>query len=319
MSEIRLGVIGVGHMGRYHVNILNDLKNVNFVGVVDRNSVAATKVASKYDVMAYETVGTLLKDVDAVVIATPTPTHFSIANQVLQAGVSILLEKPITAEVFKAEQLINLAAKKNVILQVGHVERFNGAIQEIKNIIHKPYLLESRRLSPGSKRISDVGVVLDLMIHDLDIAINLIDSPIIKLNAIGSAHNGIREDVAIAQLSFESGVMANFTASRLTNNRIRTLSISQPGAYINLDYDNQDIDIYKNIEFGYTLHEKKVNYKVASAMEKVLIRNVNPLEQELLHFINCVIGKESPLVDGANDLITLQVANEIIDKIKIEL
>jgi len=319
MDKIRIGVIGVGHMGRYHVNILKNLKTVKLVGIVDCDYDTAMDVASEYNVMVYGVIANLLKDVDAVIVATPTSTHLEIGFQVLEAGVSLLIEKPIAMKVFDANLLISIAAERNLILQVGHVERFNGAVWEMKNIIHQPYLLESRRLAPGSKRIDDVGVVLDLMIHDLDIVLNLIDSPITKMNALGSSHNGKFEDIASAQLSFESGVVANFTASRLTNNKVRNLSILQPGSYINLDYNNQDLDIYKDIEFGYSLYKKEANYKIASVTEKVFIKNVNPLEQELLHFIRCVLGEEVPFVDGAHDIKTLQVANEILDKIKLGL
>ncbi|GIX42190.1 MAG: hypothetical protein KatS3mg129_1923 [Leptospiraceae bacterium] len=221
----------------------------------------------------------------------------------------------MTQTVEQAQELVDLAEKKGLILQVGHVERFNGAILEIKKIIDNPFFIETKRLAPYNPRISDVGVVLDLMIHDLDIILNLIPSEIKSLHARGLKTFSEYEDVAIALIQFESGTIANLVASRATQNKIRLLTITQEKSYVVLDFATQDIDIYRMASSAYLMTKEELKYKQESFVEKIFVHKDNPLKLEQLHFINCILGNEEPLVPNSKDILTLTYAYQILDDI----
>lgn len=314
-KKIRYGVIGAGHMGRYHINVLKGLPAVDFVGVFDVDPQAVQAAAEHFAVEPFAAQQQLLDSCDAVTVAVPTGDHFAVAAAALQSGVNVLVEKPLAATVEQAVELVEQAAAAKLILQVGHVERFNGAIQQIKHILDRPRLVEARRLSPFNPRITDVGVVLDLMIHDIDIVLQLISSPLVSVHASGSPHITGFEDVAAAQLGFADGCLAVITASRVTDHKIRTLSISQPDGYIFLDYDTQDIRIHRSVNADYLLQQSQIRYSVASTMERVFIHHVNPLQQEIAHFLACIDGREEPIVDNRDDVRTLQVAHSILEQI----
>ncbi|MBE9504000.1 MAG: Gfo/Idh/MocA family oxidoreductase, partial [Proteobacteria bacterium] len=241
LDKIRAAVIGVGHMGQYHVNIYSELNDVELVGVCDASRERAEEIASKYNTVAYTDHNELLDKVDVVTIAVPTSLHYQVSKPFIEKGIHVLLEKPIANTLEEATELFELADSKLVHLQIGHVERFNGAVQEIKKVITDPLVLEFRRVGPFTSRISDAGVVMDIMIHDIDIALNLIDSKVKSIKAVGGQAYTDREDYASCQLLFENGCLANFISSRVTQEKVRTLAISQKDAYVFLDFNEQDI------------------------------------------------------------------------------
>ncbi len=308
----------MGHMGQYHVNVINMLpQRYELIGVYDQNQEKMQEVAQKFETHTFSTMDALLKEADAVVIAVPTVMHYKTAIHTLNAGVHVLLEKPITETVAQAEEIIALAQKKGLILQIGHVERFNGAVQEVMKIINNPLMIECRRMSPYSKRISDVGVVLDLMIHDLDIVLNLVKSPLLKVNAVANnIFTEHAEDVANVQLQFENGCVANFTASRATQSKIRTLSISQEKAYIFLDYAEQDVHIHRQASSAYLMTREEIRYSQESFIEQLYVHKDNPLKLEHMHFYECIIDGSQPLVTGEMDINVLKITHTILEQIQ---
>ena len=205
---IKYGVIGTGHMGAYHVNVLSKMMNqIEFSGIYDANSKQAKKISAKYDVAIFSSVEELIEKCNAICIATPTILHYSIAKKVLSAGKNVLIEKPICETIEQAEEIVQLAKDNKCVLHVGHVERHNGAVQELQKIIHAPRLWESRRLGPNIGRIKDVGVILDLMIHDIDICLRTVKSKVVKINALATYLPGSQyEDAATVQLFLKMAV-----------------------------------------------------------------------------------------------------------------
>ncbi len=316
-DKIKLGLIGVGHMGQYHVNVATGLtQQYSVIGVQDSSRERAGEIADRFSVPAIDDVDEVIKKSDAVVIAVPTIFHYDIAKKALELGKHVLVEKPMTASVDQARELVAMADKKGVVIQVGHVERFNGAVMELHKIVEKPYLVESRRLSPFSSRIGDVGVVLDLMIHDLDIISNLVGGEIVDVHAEGKKVFSDHEDVASALLQFEGGCVATVAASRATQSKVRTLTVSQEKAYIMLDFATQDIDVHRQASSVSIMYPEELKYKQESFVEKISVHKDNPLRQEHLHFIGCIRKEETPHVSGESDIRTLEVAHDILTQVQ---
>lgn len=314
---LKIGVVGVGHMGRYHVNVLSTLSSMaNLVAVCDTDESRVNMIAQTYGIKAFTDYKKFLSAVDAVVVAVPTFLHYKFASQALEAGKPILVEKPITKTIFYAEKLIELAEKKNLFMQVGHVERFNAAVQELQNVVKNPYLIQAQRLGPRS-RIGDVGVVLDLMIHDIDIILNIAQSNLRDVTAHGHKIYSDYEDVANASLYFENGVVANIAASRITDNKVRTLAISQEEAYITLDYATQDITIYRQPQTDYLVMREEIRYKQEAFVERVFVHKDNALKIEDEHFISCISEDKEPIHKPEADLRALRIAKQIVDKIHV--
>jgi predicted dehydrogenase len=316
MSKLKIGIIGVGHMGQYHVNVAVSIPKIQVSGIYDKDQQRVKEISNKFLVPSYEDMDQLIYDSDALVIAVPTKYHYEVAKKCLEAGKHILVEKPMTQTVDQAKELVELAEKKGLVLQVGHVERFNGAILEVKKIIEKPFFIETKRLAPFNPRITDVGVVLDLMIHDLDIILNLIPSEIKSIHARGLKVYSEHEDIANTLIQFESGTIANLIASRVTQNKIRLLTITQEKSYVVLDFATQDIDIYRMASSAYLMTKEEIKYKQESFVEKIFVHKDNPLKLEHLHFINCILGNEEPLVPNSKDILTLNYAYQILEDIK---
>ena len=286
--RMRAGLVGAGHMGQYHARVYAELWDVDFVGVVDIDLDRAAIVAAQYDTIAFADHRDLLGKVDVVSVVVPTEQHFAVARDLLEAGVGVLVEKPITPTLEEARALFALARERGTVLHVGHVERFNGAVQELKKIVENPILIESRRLGPFSPRVQKDTVVMDLMIHDIDIVLNLVDSPPRKINAFGACAVTDVADVANVQIAFESGAIATITASRATEEKIRTLAITQPGAYIVLDYLVQDIQIHRRAAQEWTPARESIRYRQASFVEHLFVHKDNPLKLEILHLMRAV-------------------------------
>ncbi len=319
MAKIKMGVIGVGHMGQYHLNILSTIPEVTLVGVCDTDENRLMDVSNRYEVQSFDNYKKLIKKCDALCIATPTSTHFTIAREALLAGKHILLEKPMTTDIEEAKELVDIARKKKVILQVGHVERFNGAVQQLKNIILNPFYIETKRFGPFVERISDVGVVLDLMIHDIDIVLNLIEDEVVDVSSFGRSVYSKFEDIAVAQVLFEHGAIASIMASRASQKKIRTLTVMQKESFVFLDYATQDIEIHRQASSVYLLTPEEIRYSQESFVEHLFIHKENPLKLEIVHFINCVMGKENPLIDNKQDLLSLDISLKIMSQINKKL
>lgn len=314
-DKLKLGIIGTGHMGQYHVNVAKQLVDAKLVGIYDADPERAKLISSKYEVDPYNTPEELLKVVDAVIIAAPTFLHYSLSKLALSKGKHVLVEKPVCETVDQAAELVELAAQNKLILQVGHVERYNGAILELGKIVDTPMLIESRRLAPYNARIKDVGVVLDMMIHDIDIVLNLVKSPVTEVYAAGQKFVSEHEDVASVVLKFENGCVASIVASRNTQAKVRTLNITDKNAYIMLDFTDQEIELHRQASSNTQLSTGEIRYKQESIVEKIFVHKDNPLKQEQEHFVRCVLGKAEPHVEGETDIQTLKVAHKILEQI----
>jgi predicted dehydrogenase len=281
----RAGVVGVGHMGQYHALVYAELWDVDLVGVVDIDAERAATVARHYDTRTFADHRDLIGEVDVVSVAVPTEQHFHVARDLLEAGVGVLVEKPIAPTLEEARELFAIARRSGAALQVGHVERFNGAVQELRKIVERPILVESRRLGPFVPRVQKDTVVMDLMIHDLDIVLGLVPSPPRRLGAFGAAVHSDVTDVANVQIGFASGTIATLTASRATEEKIRTLAITQPDAYVVLDYLVQDIQIHRRAAQESMPNRESIRYRQASFVEHLFVHKDNPLKLEILHLI----------------------------------
>ena len=313
--KVKFGIIGVGHMGSYHLSVVAALPTHDLVGIFDARPEHAKEKADLFETRAFATYQDLIRECEAVTIAVPTHLHYDIARYALENGVHVLVEKPITFDIAQAEELIGLAAVKNLVLQVGHVERFNGAVMALSNIATEPLLIQTRRLHPQNNRILDVGVVLDLLIHDIDIVLNLVKKPLVRHSAVGSCITGKHEDIAVIELQFEGGCIATLTASRLSQYKERTLTVTQKNNFIILNYGSQEIEIHRQGNSVTVTAPDEIKYSQESVVERVQIHKDNPLKSEHLHFYNCIIGAEQPLVSGAADLETLKIALDSVKQI----
>lgn len=302
---IKLGVIGLGHMGGYHASVCSQLASVSLIGVADYNEKMWDKVKNPL-VKKTKDFREWIDEVEGVIIAVPTDYHYSVTKECLTRGKHVLLEKPLTKTIEEAIELFDLAKKHNVALHVGHVERFNGAVQELKKIIDHPYLIESHRMGPFSPRVQQDSVILDLMIHDLDIILNLIDSPVKKINQhITNVHTSTG-DIATVQLIFENGVVANIVSSRASQIKKRTMTIHQKDAFVSLDFTTQDIAIHRRASSSVDVGTDQLKYKQESMVEHLFVYKDNPLKLEVETFINAIKSREN-LVNVDKDLIALKI------------
>jgi len=299
----RIAIIGIGHLGSRHLKILSELKaKADLVAVCDLKEDRTERLARHYGVPFYENYRDLAGKVDAVNICTPTPLHHPIAKFFLENGVHTFVEKPITANIKEAEELTELSQRLRLKLQVGHVERFNSAFESIKHFTRDPLFIECHRLNKFPNRSLDIGVVMDLMIHDIDIILGLIHSPIKDISAVGVNVLTPLEDIANARITFENGCICNLTASRISDDVTRKIRIFQDNTYISLDYVEQEAFIYRK-------HDNQI-LKHALPIEKE-----EPLRKEIEHFIDCVQNDQTPLITGKEGLAALKVALEISEQI----
>lgn len=303
MRKINVGIIGIGHLGARHLKIYHQLKEkVNLVGVSDIKVERTKKLAAHYQVPFFKDYRDLLEGVEAVNICVPTTLHFSIAQDFLKRGIHTLIEKPMAATVAEAQRLIGLAQKNKVKLQVGHVERFNSAFMAIQRLARNPLFVECHRLNYFPNRSLDIGVVMDLMIHDIDIILGLIDSQIKDIQAVGVNVLTPLEDIANCRLTFNNGCVCNLTASRVSDEVMRKIRIFLKNTYISLDYVQQEAFVYK----------KHGNLISKHALP---IQKEEPLKEEIESFIDCVRDDKRPVVSGHEGKAALQVALQISKKI----
>ncbi len=313
-DPIRIGVIGVGNMGQHHTRVLSLLKDVELVGVSDTSVERGIDTASKYRVRFFEDYRVMLEHVDAVCIAVPTRLHHSVGMTCLQAGVHVMIEKPIAASIAEAESLVNAAAETHRILQVGHIERFNPAFQELSKVLKTEQLLalEAHRMSPYADRANDVSVVLDLMIHDIDLLLELAASPVVKLMASGSrAESSGYLDYVTATLGFANGIVATLTASKVTHRKIRRIAAHCKSSLTEADFLKNEILIHRQTTANCSTDYGQVLYRQDGLIEKVYTSNIEPLHAELEHFVHCVRGGDQPSVGGEQALKALKLASQI--------
>lgn len=306
MTPIRTAVIGVGHLGKYHARICAESPAIELVGVVDADASTAAEVAALYDVPAYTSVEDVIPHITAAHVVVPTDAHFTVTSQLLEAGVHVLLEKPMTSTVEEADTLLRLATQKDKVLQVGHVERFNPAIVGIKKVLKNPIFIEVHRLSPFNPRGTEVSVVLDLMIHDLDIILHLVDGTVEQIDAVGVPVLTDKVDIANVRLSFSNGCVANVTASRVSAERMRKIRFFQSDAYISLDYVAQNAKIFRRD--GWQIHDEEINFA-----------GEQPLQSEIQSFVACIQNGERPQVSGEDGRNALDVAQRVNSAIEAHL
>jgi predicted dehydrogenase len=328
MSRVKVGVIGVGHLGEHHTRIYSGLPQAELIGIYDSDLEKAKSKAEKYKTTHFMELDQFLQKVEAVSLVVPTSSHYKVAKKVLERGIHILIEKPITETVEQAEKLIQIARKKNLTLQVGHIERFNPAFRAIENIKLEPKFIESHRLSSFVERGTDVAVILDLMIHDLDLILYLVKDKIKSVEAAGVSVITETEDIANARITFEKGCVANITASRITARPMRKLRIFQKNAYISLDLLGKKAEVYRLVNaenkespLGKTIVGQIPIEKTGKTIiyEKPEIKSEDMLTSELSSFLQAVATRTTPLVTGEQAKQALELALEIKEKSALHL
>ncbi|MBU4305429.1 MAG: Gfo/Idh/MocA family oxidoreductase [Candidatus Omnitrophica bacterium] len=303
MKPIKVAVIGAGHLGKIHARIYAECKKAELIGICDTDADRAKTHALQFGTSPFFDYRQLIGKVDAVSIATPTCTHYKIAKDFLKHKIHVMVEKPITTNTRHAEQLISIARKNRMILQVGHVERFNPAIKTLQRFCKTPQFIECHRLSPFPKRGTDINVILDLMIHDIDIILSLVKSPLKNSQAIGVHVLSAFEDIANARLTFKNGTVCNLTASRVSDEVMRKIRIFQKDSYTSLDYASQKITYYKKSRSGIIKKE-------------IIVEKKEPLLEELYSFLQCIQQGKKPVVCGRDAKEALSIALSLTKKIR---
>ncbi|MBS1914364.1 MAG: Gfo/Idh/MocA family oxidoreductase [Bacteroidetes bacterium] len=323
-SPLRVGVIGVGHLGAIHAKLWKGVAGAALAGVVDSDPERAKKIAAEHDTQAFAGIGELLAAVDAVSIVTPTSVHAAVAEQALQAGRHVFIEKPITARYAEAERIISMADEAGLVLQVGHIERFNPAFEALRGHSLEPMFIESHRLAQFRPRATDVAVVLDLMIHDIDLILALTRSEVTELRASGVSVVSDTIDIANARLEFASGCVANLTASRISQRQMRKMRLFQRDAYISIDFAQPSVEMFQIRDDMSGAHESTMllgaieqgTKQRVITFEKLPTPDTNALAEELAEFANAVRTGSQPRVTGRSGAEALRVAEEIMREIE---
>lgn len=324
MKKLKIGVIGTGHLGSLHVKLLKTLENCELLGVYDLDVAKAEKIAGEYQIKPFKELNNIFDECDAVSVVTSTSSHYEIAKKALQAGKHVFVEKPITSQIFEAEELVKQADERNLKLQVGHIERFNPALLSLEKYNLNPMFIQTDRLAQFNPRGTDVAVVLDLMIHDIDIILSLVKSEVKDIKANGVCVVSDNIDIANARIEFENGAVANVTASRISQKKMRKMRMFQRDAYFSLDFSDGVSEIYRLVppsemgsehfisfgEMGIGDKKKMVVYEQPQALE------INALQHELNLFALSVLENKRPVVSGEDGLKALKVAAQIINEIE---
>ena len=319
---IKIGVFGVGHLGKTHLKLAEASKELDLIGFFDPNTERVDSIDSAKKYRAFESSEALIEAIDIVDIVTPTSSHFELAKKAIQAKKHVFIEKPLTNTVKEAKSLVELAEAEGVFGQVGHVERFNPAYEAVLPSLTNPKFIETHRLSEFNPRGTDVSVVLDLMIHDIDIVLSVVDSPITNIHASGVAVISETPDICNARIEFENGCVANFTASRISLKKMRKSRFFQKNAYIALDFLTKQVEVVKIKDIGPDSKEDLAllltnaeGEKKQIYFENPTIENKNPIQEELEHFAYCINANKTPRVSLRDGARALEVAHQIIDKI----
>lgn len=314
MIPLKVAVIGVGHMGRHHARLYSEMPNVELVAVVDTNELVAREMAKKLNTNYYTDYRDIIGKVNAANVAVPTYMHYPIAQHLLEEEMHLLVEKPVTNNLLEAEHLVSIADAKSLIFQIGHTERFNPAVLELDTLINKPIFIEAHRMGHPTTRNLDIGVVLELMIHDINIILSIVNSTVVQINAVGLSVYSEHEDIAQAQLLFENGCIASISASRVSAEKIRSLEITQDDAFLHLDYIDQNIVLRKQVSSRYIFDQPRAMYQREFMVQQPLISKDEPLRLELQHFVECVRTGAAPLVSGRDGKDALAIALQIRNK-----
>lgn len=311
MRRLRLGVVGVGYAGELHAQKYASMEDIDLVGLADIDFERAKDVAQKYNTKAYSSHTELLPHVDGLSLAVPTISHFEVGHDILTHGTHLLVEKPITLNLGDAERLIDIARKNNTILQIGHIERFNPAVVKMESLLSKPIFIESHRLNVFTNRGTDVDVVLDLMIHDLDIVLHLVNSEIKEIDAVGMPVMGDKIDIANVRIIFTNGTVANLTASRVSNESLRMIRIFQPDSCISVDYGKRKIGVT----------QLKGDRKGLTDRSPIIHRedrfpDSDPMADQIRSFVEAIKMGAGPKVSGVDGKRALAVALCVVDQIK---
>jgi predicted dehydrogenase len=306
-QPIRAAVVGVGRFGRNHARLYHEMEGVELVGVYDTNRNRAAEVAAEYGCRIYETLDDLTGNAEAASVAVPTEHHWDVACRLMETGLDVLVEKPISRSEQEASEMIETAERWGRILQVGHLERFNPAVEAARLIARDPLFFEAHRLSPFSTRSLDVDVVLDLMIHDLDVVLSLVNSPVEEIRGVGLAVLSPKIDIANVRVGFEDGCVANFTASRVSTERVRKLRWFQAREYVSVDYDRQT---------AFRIGVEVTGEKSRLAPEQLKPTKEEPLHRQLENFLRCVRDRKDPEVDGKQAKRALELAHQILKEIE---
>jgi len=320
-KKIKIGVVGAGHLGKCHISHLSKHANIDFVGFFDVNQDNAEKVSTEFSVKSFENIDELISTSDGLHIVTPTNLHHQIALKCLQQNKDIFIEKPITSTTKEANEIIQMAASKKRIVQVGHIERFNPTINKLKNIVSAPHYIEIERLAPFQVRGTEVPVVLDLMVHDIDLILSMVDSTIINIHASGATMMSDTVDLAHAHIKFENGVVANLKSSRIAQNYVRKIRTYEKNLYTITDLMIPQIEIYgleKTSAFSDNCREKAIETATGYKnlfYDKLIPETQDALLEEINNFIDSINSRHAPIVDGKQGLRALEIALEIEKKI----
>jgi predicted dehydrogenase len=312
-EKIKVCVIGVGHMGEFHVQKYKAHSGVDLVGVVDVNRDRADEISKKYEVKVYENYKDLLEKVDAASLAVTTEGHYDVARDILFSGVHLLIEKPITYQIESAEALIKMAENNNLILQVGLSERFNPAVMRLTTLLDQPLFIETHRMNKFTLRGTDVDVVLDLMIHDLDIVLHLVPSEVKEVHSVGMCVITEKTDIANVRIIFENGTVANLTASRVSDKTLRKIRVFQPSAYLHANCYKREFSITR-------LNDKAGDLTSIGKLktEKISFPDSDPLADQISYFINSVRNGAKPDQTERDEIKALKIALGVIEQIRSE-
>jgi predicted dehydrogenase len=323
MNKIKIGVIGTGYLGKLHTKLIRDVNRAELVGVYDKNFEAAKETAAEYKTEVFKDLDNLLRKINAVIIVASTKAHYALAKTALQQGVHVFVEKPITSEIWEAEELVRLAADNHLKLQVGHIERFNGALVSLDKYNLNPMFIQTDRLAQFNPRGTDVAVVLDLMIHDIDIILSLVKSEVKNISASGVNVVSDSVDIANARIEFENGAVANVTASRISQKRMRKMRMFQKDTYIALDFNTGVSEIFRLVSPNDEILKDSISFgeigvgenRKAVIYEQPEQKEINALQYEQQLFVDSVSDNTRPVVSGEDGLKALKVAEMIIAKI----
>jgi predicted dehydrogenase len=327
MDKVRVGVIGVGHLGRHHARVYSQIPDAELVGIQDTDSEKAKRIAEELDTAYFENLNDLLETSDAISLVVPTKSHYTLSLEILSGGKNLLVEKPITETVNQAVELVSLAEANSLVLQVGHIERFNPAFRAIENLELEPKFIESHRMAQFNPRGTDVAVILDLMIHDLDLILSLVRSEVKRIDAAGVSVISDSEDIANARLTFANGCVANITSSRISARPLRKMRLFQKNSYISLDFFERSVEIYKLVDADLAPHEQKDQETVIGTLpagevgktivyQKPEMKSEDMLTSEIESFLDAVKNGTRPKVSGEDGKRALEVALEIVNKAK---
>ncbi len=310
MKKIKVGVVGVGYFGRFHAAKYAEMEGAELVGVVDVDSIRAGEVARKERTHPFSRHSDLFGKVQAVSIAVPTPLHYSVAKDFLLRDIHVLLEKPIAWTLQESKELIELAESRGLVLQVGHLERFNGALQALNGLVRNPFFIESHRMSPFPGRETDINVVLDLMVHDIDIILDLVNSEVKQIIAVGIPVLTPHLDMANARILFENGCTANLTVSRISAEKVRKTRIFQSNGILSIDY------VLQTATFSRKILPKGQGGLPKMVTEEIAVKKVDLLEAEIGSFLESVRKRKNPRVSGRDGKRALEMALQIVRQIE---